>query len=180
MVAWTLLVLLGLNGRRCVVPRITLELSSAGEPARRLVFDKTEVVVGRSGSSDVVLDEDQISRFHCRLTFKDGRWRLSDTGSANGVFLDRGGRGAPFLARHDVVVSGDHLYLGHYRLRVELEEPDHVPVVDLPLPPALDDGGDRTAVLPTLTQGPTVLVKPLQMRAALETWLQRPEAESKR
>lgn len=104
------------------MPRVAIEVGLAGAAPRRLVFDKTDVVVGRSPQADVVLDSDQVSRQHCRLAFADGHWRLSDTNSANGVYLDRGGRGAPFLARHDLVVTGDHLYVGRYRLKLVLED----------------------------------------------------------
>lgn len=156
------------------MPRIALELALAGAPARRLVFDKPEVIIGRANTADVVLDGDQISRSHCRLSFKEGRWRLADMGSANGVYLDRGGRGAPFLARNDVVVSGDHMYLGRYRLRVDLEGAESSPDPTLPEPSLLED----TSIYQTETQDRTKLVRPNEMRAEVDGWLQRPEDKS--
>jgi DNA-binding CsgD family transcriptional regulator len=52
-------------------------------------FDETcEVIVGRGEASDVIVDDERVSRRHLLLTFVNGRWRAADAGSTNGTFHD--------------------------------------------------------------------------------------------
>ena len=52
-------------------------------------FRGTTVVVGRSKKSDLSLpDAKGLSRFHCRLTLRDGRCLVEDLGSRNGTLLN--------------------------------------------------------------------------------------------
>ena len=44
-----------------------------------------EIVVGRGGDCDVVVDEVSVSRRHCRLLLRDGRLVVRDLGSAHGL-----------------------------------------------------------------------------------------------
>lgn len=105
---------------------VLVQVSAPGQPSRRYMVRKPEILLGRSGSADIRLDGDQVSRRHCKLVCLGGRWRLADCNSANGVYLDRGGRGAPCLARNDALNTGDQLYIGHYRLTVVVDLPDAV------------------------------------------------------
>jgi hypothetical protein len=54
---------------------------------RGRVVDVSEdgFVVGRDPDSDLAIDEDGISRRHCRFFVKDGEWHVEDLGSTNGV-----------------------------------------------------------------------------------------------
>ena len=113
------------------MPQMMVEVAVSGETPRQMVLDKTDIVIGRSAEADIFLDGTQVSRVHCKLTYQSGKWRLVDCNSSNGVYLDRGGRGAPFLARSDIVVSGDALYIGRYKVMVRL------PSEGAPLPRAL-------------------------------------------
>ena len=106
------------------MPQMFIQVAQNGTRSRRYQINKSEILMGRSPQSDVVLEGEQVSRSHARLSYANGRWRLTDCNSANGVYLDRGGRGAPFLARGDVVVNGDQLYIGHYQISImTVEEP---------------------------------------------------------
>lgn len=51
------------------------------EPSRRYS-------VGRAQSNDIVVRDLSLSRRHAEIYFSDGRWLISDTGSANGTFVD--------------------------------------------------------------------------------------------
>src|SRR5689334_22393525 len=44
--------------------------------------------IGADATNQVVLDDRYVSRFHCRLHPRAGRWLLQDLGSTNGTFLD--------------------------------------------------------------------------------------------
>ena len=44
--------------------------------------------IGRSGDNDLVLDDEDASRFHARLLFENGSLWLYDAGSRNGVLVN--------------------------------------------------------------------------------------------
>ncbi|MBX3234035.1 MAG: sigma 54-dependent Fis family transcriptional regulator [Labilithrix sp.] len=52
------------------------------------VYGDDVVRIGSHPSNELVLDDATVSRFHCRLTRENGRWRLTDSGSLNGTRLD--------------------------------------------------------------------------------------------
>jgi len=65
-------------------------------------------VLGRAGDTDVVLDEDGVSRVHCMLLLQNGRWRVRDLGSTNGTFVGERTVGTTPLTLED----GDRIRLG--------------------------------------------------------------------
>jgi hypothetical protein len=71
------------------------------------------LVVGRSSSCDVIVDDPTVSRRHLQLRALDGAWLAVDLGSMNGTWLlgRRLGR-----AR---VLPGDELVLGDYAVALE-------------------------------------------------------------
>src|SRR3954471_9024101 len=74
----------------------------------RLVLDKNTLTMGRSESSDLVLDSDNVSRAHARLTRLDEEFTIEDLGSRNGIFLNG-------LAVHAAVLrDGDEVHVGDF------------------------------------------------------------------
>jgi hypothetical protein len=71
------------------------------------------LVIGRSSSCDVMVDDPTVSRRHLQLRALDGAWLAVDLGSMNGTWLlgRRLGR-----AR---VLPGDELVLGDYAVALE-------------------------------------------------------------
>ena len=64
--------------------------------------------IGRAGQSTVVLDDTFVSSEHARISFRGGRWWLTDLGSTNGTLLnERPVQGDVGLASGDVVSIGD-------------------------------------------------------------------------
>jgi pSer/pThr/pTyr-binding forkhead associated (FHA) protein len=94
-----------------------IRLVGRGGPYDGRVFDllKPELFVGRVSSSDIVLDDNSISRRHARLRLLDGGARLEvfDLRSANGTFIN-GER-----AKLEVCGPGDKLRFGDLLFRVE-------------------------------------------------------------
>lgn len=86
-------------------------------PAQLLALDWTgvdrEMLIGRSRSCDIVLDDPTVSRRHARLIHRDGRWVLQDLASTNGTHLN--GRR---IGRCELRV-GDLLLLGSSALQVD-------------------------------------------------------------
>ncbi len=50
--------------------------------------DKDSCVIGRSGSCDIVIPHESISRKHCQIDYRDGDFFVTDLGSINGVTID--------------------------------------------------------------------------------------------
>ncbi|WP_043534591.1 FHA domain-containing protein FhaB/FipA [Actinomyces polynesiensis] len=46
------------------------------------------IVIGRSPSSTLVLDDEYASARHARLSSQEGQWWIEDLGSRNGTFVD--------------------------------------------------------------------------------------------
>jgi pSer/pThr/pTyr-binding forkhead associated (FHA) protein len=76
--------------------------------------EREEIMLGRAGSDDVLLDQDpSISRHHALLKVEDGRYFIYDLRSSSGVFvndeklIDGEGR---------VLADGNHIRIGNYEL----------------------------------------------------------------
>jgi pSer/pThr/pTyr-binding forkhead associated (FHA) protein len=68
---------------------------------------------GRNTDNDVILDDDQVSRHHARITRQGERFLLEDLSSSNGTFLreQRLAAGTP-----SELVDGDEIQIGSTRL----------------------------------------------------------------
>jgi hypothetical protein len=97
--------LLGAIGIHPAAPGRLLGLDWAGEDG--------ELLIGRSRSCDIVLEDPNVSRRHARLIHRDGRWVLQDLASTNGTHLN--GRR---VGRCELRV-GDLLLLGNTCLQVD-------------------------------------------------------------
>ena len=66
----------------------SIALSVIAGPARGLVYpvQKPRVVMGRA-DADIVINDKEISRWHCSIEIKDDVIRLRDLESTNGTFL---------------------------------------------------------------------------------------------
>ncbi len=72
-----------------VLPKLTIEIERESvHGARRLIHQGHTCRIGTHSSNDVVLRDDAVSRFHCKLTRDGDGWRLQDSGSLNGTRID--------------------------------------------------------------------------------------------
>jgi DNA-binding NtrC family response regulator len=71
------------------VPRLSFVITRQANQrsGRALMIDREHVRIGSHPSNDVVLDDRQVSRFHCSLKLKGSSWCLTDSGSLSGTFL---------------------------------------------------------------------------------------------
>ena len=53
------------------------------------VFDQQEINIGGMDDNDLVVDDDTVSRYHCRIFQEDDAYILEDKGSTNGTFINR-------------------------------------------------------------------------------------------
>ncbi|RME82231.1 MAG: FHA domain-containing protein [Planctomycetota bacterium] len=70
--------------------------------------DPKEIIIGRSSQADLTLQDERISRRHCRIEITPNGIFLHDLGSRNGTFLRV--KGNP--ANKSLLVPGDIIYLG--------------------------------------------------------------------
>jgi pSer/pThr/pTyr-binding forkhead associated (FHA) protein len=73
-----------------------------------------EVTIGRTAGNDVLLEDERVSRLHCRLVAVDGGALVMDEGSSNGTWLN----GEP-LTHPTFITFHDELVIGPYVLRVQ-------------------------------------------------------------
>jgi len=83
--------------------RVTLK----GRPVRALTFNKDSVTIGRDPGADIFLDNPGISREHCKVELSSsGVYKISDLGSANGIFVNDQRVKTHYIINNDVVFVG--------------------------------------------------------------------------
>lgn len=85
-------------------------------PHRGKVFRMTgpTIAIGRATDNDVQIPDRSVSRYHCRLSRRDGGWWLEDLESTNGTLLR-----ATQLRRPRRVHHGDEIEAGYSRFVFE-------------------------------------------------------------
>jgi S1-C subfamily serine protease len=108
-----------------------LEITSGPDAGRSADISGEEFVVGREGSTNLVLRDAKASRRHASLkALPDGRAELTDLGSRNGTFVN----GQPVTSV--VLGGGEEIRIGDTTLRAVLEQPAAPPPVAAPFPVA--------------------------------------------
>jgi len=105
-----------LHLRRCI-------LQSVDDPTLEWTFDKEEVRIGSMDDNDVVLGDDTVSRYHCRITQEDNGYVLLDQRSTNGTFINKVRIREAFLKPGSIVSVGQ----SQLRFNAREEEVEIVP-----------------------------------------------------
>jgi serine phosphatase RsbU (regulator of sigma subunit) len=92
-----------------------LEVLDGHEQGRIIILKASGATLGRSPPADIVLNDSEISRSHCRFTVADGGLRMTDLNSTNGTYMD----GARVKGEVSVVV-GALVRMGRHTLKHEL------------------------------------------------------------
>lgn len=110
-----------LEDAQASIPARVLITSPYAEEPYEVVLEQDEITLGRAGSSDILLDKDNLtSRHHALLRREDNQYVIYDRKSANGVFVN--GQRLVGDARH-VLVDGDHISIGNYELIFRSQTP---------------------------------------------------------
>jgi predicted component of type VI protein secretion system len=97
---------MSLSGGRA--PRLAI-LDERGEPAKTLMLDRGEAVIGR-GDADIKFELDvYLSPLHARIDLYDGKLWLRDLGSRNGSWI--------FIEEPTKLVDGDLVLIGSQMIR---------------------------------------------------------------
>ncbi len=83
---------------------------------KRLIVGEGTTTLGRSRTSDVMVDDANVSRAHAEIRAHGSSWVLADLGSTNGTRLN--GRR---LTQPEVLKSGDEIEVGTTKLTFALE-----------------------------------------------------------
>jgi DNA-binding NtrC family response regulator len=71
-----------LHLRRCMI-------QSVDDPGMEWTFDKEEIRIGSMDDNDIILNDDTVSRYHCRIIQDDTGYVLIDNRSTNGTFINK-------------------------------------------------------------------------------------------
>jgi len=88
-----------LHVRRCM-------LQAVADPSQEWTFDKEEIRIGSMEDNDVVLGDDTVSRYHCRIVQEDNGYALIDQRSTNGTFINKVRIREAFLKPGSIVSVG--------------------------------------------------------------------------
>ena len=99
--------------RRAVgaTPRVLGKEAVQRLPALSIDPERSIIVIGRSRSSDLIIEQDSISRRHALLARREDGWRLTDLDSTNGTRVN----GRP-IDRPTLIAPGDHIAFGELLL----------------------------------------------------------------
>ena len=72
----------------------------------RFLLDRDVASAGRHPDSDIFLDDITVSRRHAEVRREGGEFRIADTGSLNGTYVNRQPVDTATLANHDEIQIG--------------------------------------------------------------------------
>ena len=97
---------------------MTRQLTIIAGPAAGTVYELADgeiLVIGRGADSDTIIDDDRMSRIHCRIIVDGDSLSVADAGSSSGTFV--GGQ----KVDQAVLEPGDVVLAGRTQFRYELE-----------------------------------------------------------
>lgn len=79
------------------------------------LFHRAEISIGRGPENDLVLPDGNVSTRHAKLTVRDGKFIIVDSGSTNGVYVN--GR----IATKPIVINGPNtIHIAVFELSVSI------------------------------------------------------------
>src|ERR1700734_2644067 len=72
-----------LHLRRCKI------VTQSGGRTREHSFDKDAITIGPMEDNDLVVNDETVSRYHCKIIQEDSGYLLQDLQSTNGSFINR-------------------------------------------------------------------------------------------
>jgi len=77
-----------------------------GDDLREYVFERDVVTIGAMEDNDLVIDDETVSRNHCRIVREGDQYVLIDPGSTNGTFVNRVRIREAFLHENCTITCG--------------------------------------------------------------------------
>jgi predicted component of type VI protein secretion system len=89
-----------------------LVMRSGPTVGKEYPIEKPEITIGRDLSSDVVINDAEVSRRHARMVQQGTVYTIEDLGSTNGTFINGQRLTGPYTLRAgEVVTFGEHITL---------------------------------------------------------------------
>lgn len=85
----------------------------AAKVVTELIVNRLPAIVGRDETADVRINNQRISRLHCRLEQIEGRLFVRDLGSRNGIMVNGEPVGESKLEQGDTVTFGMSTFVVH-------------------------------------------------------------------
>ncbi len=96
--------------------KLRLEINPGAATGRDRQFDQNIITIGSKDDNDVVLDDETVSRRHCRIAQRDEHFVAEDLGSTNGTYVNGVRIERAFLEPGSVLAVGNS--------RIELQPVD--------------------------------------------------------
>ena len=126
------------------------------EGERTVPLDKDTMTVGRAQENEIPLRTKQSSRRHCQIERVDGRFKLVDLESRNGVRVN-----GKYVNQH-ILTHGDRVQIGDTVL--EFDDPTSLPQVTAPMVRAAAVGEPTARTLPVQSPGEMKRIAEEQLR----------------
>lgn len=89
-------------------------------PGKTFELTKNELHIGRDINNEIVINDAEISRRHCRFSLQGDAYVLEDLGSTNGTFVNEQRLAAPYTLRGgETLRLGDNVTLAYELVGVE-------------------------------------------------------------
>jgi pSer/pThr/pTyr-binding forkhead associated (FHA) protein/tetratricopeptide (TPR) repeat protein len=129
-----------------------LAVVSSNFAGQEFVLEKPAMVIGRTDENDIVVNHRSISRHHAKIIREGAHFHIVDLQSANGVRVNGEEYGKVELRK------GDHVDLGHVRLRFVAPGEDFVFDRDAQIVDVAGTGRSKAGLMAVLAIGLIILV----------------------
>ncbi len=95
-----------------MAPQFQFVMRSGPTPGATFSLEGDQLIIGRDTSSNIAINDAEVSRKHSRLTFQGGKYVIEDLGSTNGTFVNGQRLASPVVLKSgDVVSLGEQIVL---------------------------------------------------------------------
>ena len=167
------------NDSTVVGPSLVPKLEVLRGDGRGTVYTlKFKTRLGRESDNDIILSDPKVSRYHCQVTFEDGKWTLTDLGSANGTLHNGMPVSVPQTLTHGSQITLGDTILAFIDPMDAAEKPidPSATIIGGKLPPAKTASASKSN-MPVWLGGAAVLLLLIAAVAVL-MWLRRAPAET--
>lgn len=99
-----------------------LVMRTGPTPNRIYPISKSEVIIGRETSADIVINDAEVSRKHARITMHESQYVLEDLGSTNGTFVAGQRLVGPYTLRPgDLILFGENISMSFEAVQYNAE-----------------------------------------------------------
>ena len=96
---------------------ILIKIKKGDQETEYKRFTKKEIFIGRIKKNDLVLNNQNVSKRHCKLVIKPNGLKIHDLNSTNGTFVN-GIR----IKKYKKINPSDAVYIGDYTLEIKIQD----------------------------------------------------------